>query len=828
MIHLPERTFRFLALLLLFGVGTCLCANAQNWQEYHVLNQDNYLQFQRNVLYQGNIVQTPDPALGTLTQELNGSKWSLRFTPVDGAHGVAEFIIEYFPDHFPPAPKIEAFRVYVSSSWIDAKKDYLTVQESSEDNVLDVLANDVPHPDSAQLSIGYVAAVVNGFASISGDNHSVLFTPGADFTGMAYLTYVVCDNYGACTKAEADICVMSSGPLPAMDTMYLSTDNRTPVVAFMPADGFAVTDDPDHGTLSGLSPDTWQYTPNIGFTGTDHFALASDTLTRYVVIKVYYKDPPNSFVNPDVIFTRVDSPVTFNVLSNDVKAYPVTAHTTPDKGVLDFDAPGTFTYTPDSGYVGAQAFTYTTCFLGNCETGDVIVYVGDMVPENAETYDLVTQKNVPLVLNYEIPLEGYYFAVHAPPGIGDLTLYNDEQSVDVLCSTVQGYDLLVYTPADDYVGSDYFEVVYCIDGGECHLVKVNVTVEDADPMSCACVDHCIWPGDADASGRVDLYDLLSIGWQTGMTGPDRNYPNNTAWIGQNGEDWSSALWGMNSKYADSDGDGVIGSSDMTAISDYYLRTHTLVPEIIGLKADYEFDIIPLTEQVDSGDLAVFEISIGTESNPVLDMHGVAFSLNLPPDLVDTNTITMQFYDDSWLGYDAPSLQMEEQPWGGRLDAAFTRTSGTPASGIGVIGVMTCIVTDDFDGFKTPDGRTPLKIGVNGVRSMASSGLTYEVPGSPATIYIKHDISNATPLEQEVFVFPNPSAGDQLNVHVNGNRALREIDIYDLSGSLIASSKHLTGKYFSPDISALSNGLYILRITTTDGVVSRKFEVLRKD
>ena len=140
--------------------------------------------------------------------------------------------------------------------------------------------------------------------------------------------------------------------------------------------------------------------------------------------------------------------------------------------------------------------------------------------------------------------------------------------------------------------------------------------------------------------------------------------------------------------------------------------------------------------------------------------------------------------------------------------------------------MTFIVTDDFEGFKVPGARVPIHIGVNTANSMSAAGLLYDVPGETSTIYLTRGSASEKPLEDNAFVYPNPSSGDQLNVHVNGDRALRQIDLYDLSGSLLASYPNLTEKGYSPDISNLGSGLYILRITATDGVVSRKFEVLK--
>ena len=822
--NIPEKTRLFLPLLSLLWVCSVVPVYGQNWQEYYALNQGNYLSWQRTVLSNPYVIQYPDPAVGTLDVTRVGSLLTITFTPAIGAEGVAEFILEYLQGPIPPSLKVEAFRIFVSTSFVEANKDFVSVQENSPDNALYVLDNDTSH-GSVDITVSHIAAVKNGTADISADGRSVLFTPVPDFVGMSYLIYVACDELGSCDKAEVSICVTPDGPPALLDTVYLSTHSRASVVAVLPMDDFVVSEAPGHGLLLNLSPNSWQYTPHQTFDGTDEFVLTKDDFTRHVIVDVFYKAAPNTFVNADRIFTRVDEPVTFDVLANDVKKYPVDAFTEPDKGLLSHDTVGVFTYIPEAGYHGAQTFTYTTCFLTQCETGLVIVYVGDMIPQNIETYHLVTPQDVPLILNYEIPLDGYAFSINALPSEGTLALHSGLQNIQVLCSAIEGYDLMAYTPPVGFTGNDYFEIVYCIDGGECHLVKIDVEVMEAPTMQCPCVDHCVWPGDADANGQVNLADFLSIGWQIGFAGPARTYPDNNAWMGQTASNWESSMWELNSKYADSDGSGVITSQDVNAVYDYYLRKHTLVPEITGLKADYTFDIIPLTPEVDSGDLAVFEISIGTESSPVLDMHGVAFSLNLPMDKIDTSTIEMYFYDDSWLGHDAPSIQLIKQSNSG-IDAAYTRTSGKPASGIGIIGIMTFIVTDDINGVRTPDGRVPLKIGVNSVSSMASSGLTYDVIGNAATVYLTAATQDDSSPEDHVFVYPNPSSGDLLNVHANGDRALRQVELYDLSGSLIASWHDLTEKHFSPDVSKLQTGLYVLRITTTDGVVSRKVEIVK--
>lgn len=826
--NLPERTLRYLPLVCIAWAFTFMSVSAQHWQEFRVLNQNQQLTFDRTYFLYTNIVQAPDPSIGTVTLSTNGSNLKIIFTPVQGAEGTAEFIIEYF--QYPPAPKIEAFRISVSSSFVMGVKDYYSVEENSVDNELNVIANDSIFGANT-LNVAYVANVSGGSAGITADGQSILFTPEASFSGMAYLTYVVCNEYGKCGKGDVDICVIPAGGIPDNDTIYLSTKSKTPVTALLPVGGFEVTSAPIHGSAESTNGSTWIYTPFAGFTGSDAYVLQADNYSRRVEIDVYSSPAANTFVNADHIFTRIDQPVTFNVLANDVMQYPVSSFTQPAKGSLTNEGNGQFTYIPEAGYKGAQRFTYTSCFMAFCETGEVIVYVGDMIPENTFTYRLTTHMNVPLVLNYEIPLDGYAFVINAEPADGDLTLYSGEQMIPVACSEVSGYDLLVYAPEEGYTGSDYFEIIYCIDGGACHLVKVDVEVTDAGlgTMPCPCVDRCVWPGDADGNGQVNLLDLLNIGWQMGRTGPSREYPENARWIGQHADDWDHNLNGMNSKYADSDGNGVITSLDAAVVSQHYLRTHTLVPETFSLKADYPFDIIPLTPQVDSGDLAVFQISLGNELHPVIDLHGFFFSLNLPESLVDSASVNVTFHQNSWLGHDAGTLTLQKQPGNGRLDAAFTRTTGIPASGIGVVATLSFIVVDDIDGIKPPGARIPLRLGVNNAGSMESSGRTNDVSGTGAVIHLVTPGQNndtSAPLEDQVFVFPNPSRGHDINIHVNGDRALQKIEILDLSGRLILSRHNLSGKQFAPDLSGVQNGLYVLRITTTDGVVTKKFEIFR--
>ena len=69
----------------------------------------------------------------------------------------------------------------------------------------------------------------------------------------------------------------------------------------------------------------------------------------------------------------------------------------------------------------------------------------------------------------------------------------------------------------------------------------------------------------------------------------------------------------------------------------------------------------------------------------------------------------------------------------------------------------------------------------------------------------------------VEVWPNPTSGI---VNVDSDTEISEIFVFDYSNKMVASYSNLTDKNATIDISALSNGMYVLVIGTNDGYVSK--------
>ena len=75
------------------------------------------------------------------------------------------------------------------------------------------------------------------------------------------------------------------------------------------------------------------------------------------------------------------------------------------------------------------------------------------------------------------------------------------------------------------------------------------------------------------------------------------------------------------------------------------------------------------------------------------------------------------------------------------------------------------------------------------------------------------------------VLPNAVSNDVLKAHLNGDRYIERLEVYDMTGTLRAANVYDT-KRAEIGINGLASGSYVLRVIGSDGVVSRKFQVVR--
>jgi len=784
-------------------------------------------QFPAAIDYAYGIVQDVGNQFGDAGIAVGSGSNTLKvtFTPAVGITGSTDLIVTYYTLAAPMHPVTRSYHFNIADEAVTAGNDQFVVDINAIDVPLPVLQND--SITNGSLTLTTVSVANSGTGSINADGDAILFTPDSNFVGDCWIQYIACDSSGNCGEGKVHVLVRNPN---AQDNLvfqkYLLNQEQLEVLT--PSEDFNVSIAPTHGALDSLNPVTWVYTPAAGFVGKDTIELTSlNLITRKYFITVYSK-AINVEARDDKFYVRPGLSVTFNVLNNDLlDEYALSSHTNPTKGVLYELGNGMFTYTPNSAFRGVDKFTYTTCYSDTiyCETATVLIHVTDLEPDNVFAYALQTSKDLPLTIDYPIAYTDFSYIISAAPQHGQLVFNEGVQQINLPCETLESYNMLVYTPEANYTGPDHFEYYYCSQASNyCWLVKVDMNVvEEPEVETCPCVVGCVWPGDGDLDGRVDMNDLLSLGYRLGSVGPARTYNDPTYWFGQHADDWSNSSNETGTQYSDGNGDGAITAADVDVISDHYYKVHDIVTRDVQQKLPYQFSIIPVQFSLDSGDVVILDIAFGTANVPVIDMKGAKFSINVPPWMLDSASVDVQFHQDSWLAEGSPNISLGKVPWDGRIDAGFAKANGNGASGFGIIGTVVFIIEDDVEGFKSDDGTIHIPIRLDSGVAMDNNGVLYDVDGDET--YLTYDPNTAKADPYKLILYPNP-ATDQVNVFLNGKTSIHSLNIVDTQGRVIRSMNNINEKQALLDVSALPVGLYYVQVQHEHGMMTQMLSVIR--
>ncbi|WP_162867862.1 Ig-like domain-containing protein [Euzebya tangerina] len=479
------------------------------------------------------IASVSDPAGGTATITADGT---VTYTPDASFKGTDTFTYQVDDGEDQASATVT---VTVPNAAPVAGNDSATTDENTA-TAINLAAND-SDPNGDPLTWSVVSDPANGTVTISPSGVAT-YTPNPGFAGTDTFTYQVDDGDGGITTATVTVAV---GDVPAVAV----PDRRT-------MDGYAAGQTPTRITIEVLGNDldpagngltltsistsgtrgspeivgnTIQYSPAPGFRGVDTFTYrltdgSGSTATTTVTITV--RNLPPRAVG-DSVTAEPGQSVRVDVLTNDVDPngdpLTITIGQVVGGGTARVNGDGTITYSPGPGQ-GTVRITYTVSDgQGGTSTATLTITIPNRPPTGGDdTITVVSGDPVTIpVLDNDTDPNGDPLTID-PATLG--------QPSGGTVSVVDGQ--LVYTPDQDFVGTDTFTYDVVDDDGARTTVTVTVTVEagPVDPVNPVDPVDPGEPADPGEPGAAIERIAGDTRIQTAVLISQLAYPGQTRWV----------------------------------------------------------------------------------------------------------------------------------------------------------------------------------------------------------------------------------------------------------------------------------------------------------
>ena len=412
---------------------------------------------------------TTQPTHGTLT----GTGTTREYTPDTNYHGPDSFRFTVDDGSGPTTPA--AISITVTPVNDPPIAEPVTASTPRDTAVLVTLsASDI---DGDPLTYTVVDQPAHG--TLTGTGTTRTYTPDTGYTGADTFTYLANDGNVDSNTSTVTITIEATNRPPTATPQTLDTPEDTPLTITLtgtdPDTGdtltYTVTTQPTHGTLTGTGT-TREYTPDTNYHGPDSFRFTVDdgsgpTTPAAISITVTpVNDPP--IAEPVTASTPRDTAVLVTLSASDIDGDPLTYT------IVDQPAHGTLTgtgttrtYTPDTGYTGADTFTYLAND-GNVDSNTSTVTItieATNRPPTATPQTLDTPEDTPLT----ITLTG------TDPDTGDTLTYTvtTQPTHGTLTGTGTTRE---YTPDTNYHGPDSFRFTVDDGSGPTTPAAISITV----------------------------------------------------------------------------------------------------------------------------------------------------------------------------------------------------------------------------------------------------------------------------------------------------------------------------------------------------------------
>ncbi len=322
------------------------------------------------------------------------------------------------------------------------------------------------------------------------------------------------------------------------------------------------------------------------------------------------------------------------------------------------------------------------------------------------------------------------------------------------------------------------------------------------------LNSCVWPGDANNDGIVDVFDLINISLAYDSVGPPRP-DGSLIWWGQPGPDWGPTFPdGTDIKFADCTGDGLVNLIDVVGILYNYGRTHDIInptPAIPGTP--------PITfgipDTIYTNSQIQIDLFIDTSVINVDDLTGFAFRMDFDTALIQNESLHLEF-DTNWFGI--PSARFAT------IDTEFQQVGLVDGGAIWDLqgfqndqdpfAQLTFGTIDNITG-KSSDCAS-LRIKFNNIK-IALNGVATVYDSVSHTTIICENPTTVAEFEQQtrIAVMPNPASGETV-FHLEGMQGNSyNFTITNLNGQRVYYQENLSERRIRFNSSKLEPGMYFV-------------------
>ena len=740
-----------------------------------------------------NTIQAPrvlkHPTVGTASFNQAGRGYLLTYRN----KGIAE----YDTIVFTADGEIHAYAI--KNQFIKSQEDYF-ITTAGQTSTLRVLDNDQTY-SNIQLSDIPFEEGVN--ATIEGKNIRLT----AQSPGLYHFFYTACDKSMHCDEAKVTVFVMD--PAEQAHTIVLSEVLEQQLTLPLPHAGYQLV----YSTIDNVYPD------GNGYFNVDLFLrdmgqneiMFRDSDGKSLLYKINFIDKwgENRLNTGDKVFLHPGKTVEVTLTNNDFWLNVYSVLSTSSDIQVKRTGGGKVEIKPRPGFYGKASFKYISCAYPRCDTTTVDVFVDHFQPAR-DQFDFYVDPSVAYPIPFFTPNKDYQLSIVKQPDQGILTVNSHGHS-------------LVYTPSSGFKGQDKAKIKfsYQTENGIFESQHYIRFLPSPFPFRGNCTD-CVWPGDTDQNGVVDLADVEPIARYIGESGPPR--PEGSVWKKQWSYPWLN-FEGNDIHHTDADGDGIVALADLQVISDYYGNTHGLYADPVTWM-DVPVVIVRSKDGVAPREDIIFEFNIGDKEHKLFNVTGFSTEVKIEGQSLTSSQVEVIRDEENWLKSHQPTMSLKAPADGdGQVVAGEFRARSVGVKGFGTALKLRIIVEDEVEGFRSLRAKSnAVKFIFRNLKLHTQNGVI-QLPDQEIEIPWRSDEDPADQIPVTPSISPNP-ARDEITLVWPTTDAPIRLMILDMTGKQYNSYElEADTRGAIVPIDHLSSGVYILRSESGDNVWNQKLTVV---